>query len=200
MNAIVILSVIVLIFALGGFAYAIIKHKNKNIKKNKSINKIKIKSKSEKTLKNKNGKLETKGSYCDVVDKYLFRKEVKLFVLINKILPPGYIAFPKVGVDKILEPIGSHALFNSIKGEYVDLVIFEQETMKPRIVIDIYDGSIGDEQLDVETPQVIEALKSAELPIVSVKVKSDYDIEEIKTPIFKILFPEEAKESDKNIE
>ena len=199
MNIIIALSVIALLFFLCGFAYAIIKFKQKKSKTtNNRPKKIKLKTKEKKNSisKNKNGKLETKGSYCDTVDKFLYRKEIKLFILINKALPKGYIAFPRIGVDTILEPVGSRALYDSIKGQYVDLVIFEQETMKPKIVVDVYDGSIGDEQLDIESPQVIEALKSAELPVVYFKVKSDYTVDEIKEPILKILEPQEENSGD----
>lgn len=165
------------------------------LRKNK-IKKIKDKVKKEKKPfsfgfkkinKNKNGKLETKGSYCDTVDKFLYRKEIKVYVLINKILPKGYIAFPKIALKSILEPVGSHALFDAVKSKVVDIVVFERETMKPRAVIDIFDGSIGDEQLDTFSPNVVEALKSAELPIVSVKVKTDYDQKELENQILSAL-------------
>ena len=102
--------------------------------------------------------------------------------------------FPKVGVDTILEPVGSHVLYDSIRDRYVDLVIFDLETMKPRLVIDIFDGSIGDEQLETEAPEVIEALKSAELPIVPIKVKTSYTPEELKEPIMAILEPKPDEE------
>lgn len=138
-------------------------------------------------LRNKNGKLETKPSYCDTVDKFLYRKEVKIFILISKVLPKGYIAFPKISLGTILEPIGSPALFNSVKDKTVDFVIFDQETMKPKAVVDVYDGSIGDEQLDMLDERLVIALKSAQLPVVSFKVKTDYDIDEIKKPIYEAL-------------
>ncbi len=102
-------------------------------------------------------------------------------------MPKGYIVFPKVGLDLILAPVGNKSLYESIQGKYVDLVIFEEDTMKPRIAVDLYDGSIGDEQLDIENPDIIKALQVAELPMISFKVKPEYTEEEIKDPIFKIL-------------
>ena len=59
--------------------------------------------------------------------------------------------------------------------------------MKPKAVVDIFDGSIGDEQLDTFSPVVVDALKSAELPIISIKVKTDYDPSEIEKQIFEAL-------------
>lgn len=159
-------------------------------KKQKKEKKEKRAQKKEQKREEKLAKLEAmkkKGAYCDTVDKFLYRKEIKIFILINRILPKGYIVFPKIGLDTILEPIGDHALYDSVKGKYVDFVIFKQDTMKPVAVVDIFDGSIDDEQLDVNCPEVVEALNSAELPIVSFKVKPDYAEDEIKTPIYNAL-------------
>ncbi len=196
MGWIVALSVIGVLIAMFIFGRALVIWRRKRAGKEvKRPRKIRLKrKKEEKQLRNQNGKLDTKGSYCDVVDKYLFRKELKLFVLISKILPKSYIVFPKVGVDTILEPVGSHTLYNSIRDRYVDLAIFELETMRPRMVIDIFDGSIGDEQLETETPEVIEALKSAELPLISIKVQTAYDPEELKEQIMAALEPKQDED------
>ena len=198
MGWIVALSVIGVLIILIIFSYSLLKWNKKRAEKlkEKGLKKIKLKKPKEKSLRKKDGKLEIKGSYCDVVDKFLYRKELKLFVLVSKVLPKGYIVFPKIGVDTILEPIGSHALYDSIRDRYVDLVVFELETMKPKLVIDIYDGSIGDEQLEIESPSVLEALKSAELPYISIKVKTDYTVEELKEPIMNILEPKEDAPSE----
>ena len=102
-------------------------------------------------------------------------------------LPKGYVAFPKVGIDTILEPVGRKDLFNKIADKYLDIVIFDEYTMKPKVAIDIFDGSIGDEQLDVNSPDVIKALQIAELPLISIKVKTDYTQDEIKNPIYEAL-------------
>lgn len=110
-----------------------------------------------------------------------------MLVLINKILPKGFIVFPKVGVDLILAPVGNKSLYDSIRGKYLDLVIFEDITMKPRLAIDLHDGTIGDEELEVDSPEVVNALKVAELPLISFKIKTDYEIDEIKNPILKEL-------------
>lgn len=146
--------------------------------------------------KQKKNKEEEKKGFIDIGEKFLFRKEIKVLSLINRILPKEYIAFPKVGIDLILTPIGNHDLYDSIKDKYIDLVIFEEATMKPKIAIDLFDGSIGDEQLDIESPEVLQALKLAELPILEIKVKFNYTEKEIKEPIFKILGIKDDLNSD----
>lgn len=195
MGWIIAFSSITLIGIIIFSAYKFVQYKKKK-GKNKVQKIKKEKPIKEKAKRNKHGKLELKGSYCDTVDKFLYRKEVKMLIAISKVLPKEYVVFPKIGIDTVLEPIGSHALFDSVKGKYLDFVVFHQETMKPKLAIDIFDGSIGDEQLDQQSPQVHEALKSAELPVVIIRVKTDYDFEELRKQIWTGLGIEE--EVDKN--
>lgn len=191
------IAVVALIFVL---AFGLRKNKIKKTKDKAKKEKKPFSFGFKKINKNKNGKLETKGSYCDTVDKFLYRKEIKVYVLINKILPKEFIAFPKISLKSILEPVGSHALYDLVKGKVVDIVVFERETMKPRAVIDIFDGSIGDEQLDTFSPNVVDALKSAELPIVSVKVKTDYDQRELELQLLDALGLNITQEEPQNSE
>lgn len=176
------------------FAYYFLK-KRKKVKKDKTPKpKKEKKTKVKKEKKNRNEDEDKfKGSYVDTVSKYLFRKELKLLILVNRILPKGFIVFPKVGVDLILVPVGNRTLYDSIHGKYIDMVIFEERTMKPKVVIDVYDGTIGDEQLDIESPEVIRAIETALIPMVTFRLKAEYTEEEIKTPILKALGITEEK-------
>jgi hypothetical protein len=190
----IIVGVVILALIAGVVLYKIYKYRQKK-------GSGKPKTKNVKVKKDKKGKeaekIDLKGSYVDLTGKFLFRKELKILVLINHILPKGYLIFPKIGADLIMEPVGSRNLYNSICGKYIDFVIFEEATMKPRVAIDVYDGSIGDEQLNIESPEVITALESAQLPIVSIKIKSDYSTDEIKNPIWEALGLMDKKEGDK---
>lgn len=152
--------------------------REKPAKKEKEVKVKKVKSKNEEFF-------DLKGASVDTVDKFLYRKEIKLLVLINKILPKGFIVFPKIGIDLVLAPVGNKSLYDTIRGKYLDLVVFEEITMKPRLAIDLHDGTIGDEQLEIDSPEVINALKIAELPLISFKIKTDYELDEIKIPILK---------------
>ena len=183
---IIALSVVAFVLILFLILTYVRKRKAKSAGKKVKEKKSK-KEKNVKKTKTNPEEISTKGAYCDTVEKFLFRKEIKVFVLINKILPKGYICFPKIGLKTILQPIGSHELFNAVKEKFVDFVVFKLETMKPLAVVDIYDGSIDDEQINIDCPEVVEALKSAELPIISLRVKPDYSIEEIKQPLFDAL-------------
>lgn len=172
------------------------KQKKEKVKKEK----IKLTSKNKKNVENNNA-AELKGAFVDVVDKFLYRKELKVLVLVSKVLPKGYIAFPKIGLDTILEPVGRKDLFNMVANKHIDIVIFDEMTMKPKVAIDIFDGSIGDEQLDLTSPEVVQALQIAELPLIKIKVKTDYTQDEIKNPIYEALgLQVNTEDEKKNVE
>lgn len=169
------------------------KGKPKKIKSEKPLKRKRIWFKKED--RNKNA-LPLKSAYVDVVDKFLYRKELKLFVLISKVLPKGYIAFPKISLDTILEPVGKHDLFDLVKNYKMDIVVFDELSMKPKVAIDIYDGSIGDESVINYAPDVVKALEIAELPLVSYKVKNEYTQSEIQDELFKALGLTQAKDEE----
>lgn len=203
MTAFIVIGSFVILFAIVYFVIRIIKKRRLNeTTVNKKDKKIKIqKEKKSKEIKETDGHIEIKGSYVDLVNKFLFRKEFKVLVLVTRILPKGYVAFPKIGLDTILEPVGRKDLFERIKNCYLDIVIFDEVTMKPKAAIDIFDGSIGDEQVEIATPDVTFALKTVELPLISLKVKTDYSENEIKDPIYKALnINVEEKKEDENME
>ena len=186
-----ILFIVILMFVL--------KISKKFKPKNRIKKEKKPKIKKAKIITNNNA-VEVQGSYVDLVDKFLFRKEVKLLVLISKILPKGYVIFPKISLGSILEPVGRKNLFISVQNKILDFVIFEESTMKPALAVDVYDGTIGDEQLNQTDDIAIQALNSANLPLVSFKVKTDYTEEEIKTPIYDALGLNKEKEEEKGEE
>lgn len=196
-NSLIILLIILGFVALIAFYYAIKKYWDfKKAKKGKKDVKEKQSKVAKKEIKrkkrieqrrNREDEKNFEGASMDIEGKFLYSKEMKILSLINHILPKGYVAFPKVLIGLILTPVGNRNLYDSVKNNYLDLVIFEESTMQPKIAIDLFDGSLGDEQLNFEHPNVIKALKLAELPILEIKVKITYTEEEIKTPIFKLL-------------
>ena len=129
-----------------------------------------------------------------VVEKFMCRKEVEFYYFLNSILPKDKIAFPKVGVDNLLFPTTNKVAYNNLMSKYVDFVVFDEQTMKPLLVIDVYDDSYNDEILDEQEPFVKKVLKEVKLPIISIKIKGKYDAEEVKNKILEIINP------NKNIE
>lgn len=188
MSPVIIIFAVILFLVLAYLVLRFFKFRKKKTKE-KKVKEKKVKEKKVKKQKEESSSnlVELKSSYVDVVDKFLFRKELKVLVLISRVLPKGYVVFPKIGLDTILEPVGKKDLYDSVKDENIDLVVFDELTMKPKIAIDIFDGSIGDEQVEIASPMIIKALEIAKLPLISFKVKTDYTEAEIKEPIYKAL-------------
>lgn len=151
------------------------------------------KRKNEKLMKNST---KINGSFISLQlkNKYMVRKQLKFYYLLRKILPKEYIAFPQVGVDNLCSPVGNRIEYNKILSKYVDFVIFEESSMKPLLVIDVYDSTYGDESIQEFEPDVVKALEAIKLPLVQFLIKDDFNENEVKSKIMNILEP--PKEED----
>lgn len=126
-----------------------------------------------------------------IADQYMDVREVIFYEYLQRALPHNCVAFPKVGVDSILKPKGSKNSYNSILSKYVDYIVFNKQTMKPVLYVDLYDDSLNEQILKEEDKNVENALKAVKLPKISVKVTEDnkYDIESLKYEIANALDP-----------
>lgn len=147
--------------------------------------------------KHENTSLDNSGSVqmnLELKPKYMVKKQLKFYYLLHKILPKEYIAFPNVGVDNLCTPLGNRVGYNKILSKYVDFAIFEEATMKPVAVIDVFDMSYGDEAIEEFEPEVVEALKAINLPLVQFLIKDEFDEQEIKKKIMGAIAPEQSLE------
>jgi len=159
------------------------------IKKNAFKFVPKIKTKKE----NKIEKIDT----VKLVDKYMYRREVKVLVALNQVLPRTYISLPKVCVGNLIEPEGLKVAYNKFKDYFVDFVVFEESTMKPLLVVDVYDNSFEDELLKEKYPKLIELFKSIELPILEFAVRSEVDASVLKEKLYTALKIEQKQNVNK---
>lgn len=122
---------------------------------------------------------------------YMDYREVIFYEYLQRALPDGCVAFPRVGVDNIVEPKGSKNFYNAIMSKYVDYVVFMKKTMKPILYIDLYEDSLSEQILKEEDKNVEGALKAVKLPKLSIKVNADnfYDVETLKYDIAEIIDP-----------
>lgn len=188
----------VFLYLIGGtFALMILYYIFKFINK-KGLLKFdsKIKTKKEEKHKELVG-----GDTIRVVEKYMFRREVKVLIALNQILPRQFISLPKVAVANLIEPVGSKQLYNSIKEFFVDFVVFEEATMKPLLVVDVYDNSFDDELLKNHNPELIEIFKKLKIKVIDFAVKGDINMQELKEKLYLALGlgtesrPEQKKEN-----
>jgi hypothetical protein len=154
-------------------------------------NKIKVKKDKSKPILSNVGTVS-------LVDKYMYRREVNALIALNKVLPRQYITLPKVSIANLVMPEGTRNLYNTIKEYFVDFVIFEEATMKPVLIVDVYDNSFEDELLKYRHPDLIEVLNQLKLDCVEIAVRGDIDLELLKNKLFKALDLEEKPSNKEN--
>lgn len=106
---------------------------------------------------------------------YLSNNEVKFLAIFQNSLPSEYVAFPKVVMNTLVKPDGGLVVYNEIKDDILDVVVFLKSKMQPVLVVDIIDPSKGDKALTKYSEYTEKSLKSLSLPILSVQLDHDYD-------------------------
>lgn len=151
--------------------------------KKKGIVKTELKVKKEKKPAEKQVKADT----LRITEKYMYRRELKVLIALNQVLSRQYISLPKIALGKILEPDGNKTLYNKIKDHFVDFVVFEEATMKPLAIVDVYDNSFEDELIKDANPELYQVLKNLKLPVVELPVRGDVDMALLKEKMFAAL-------------
>lgn len=158
------------------------------IKKNVFAPKVKTNVKKEKKIE--------KSENITLVEKYMYRREIKVLIALNQILPRTYLSLPKVAVGKITQPEGSKIIYNKYKDFFVDFVVFEEATMKPLAVVDVYDNSFDDELIKDRYPELLDLFTFLGLPVVSIAVRNEVDNALLKEKMYSAL-KIDASQTDK---
>lgn len=121
----------------------------------------------------------------DVELKKTFMKQNEMTFLKNlyKILPAEFIAFPRVGVDNVVQPKGDKVLYNTILSQYLDVCVFLKKTMEPVLAIDLYEASPIEQQMKQLHPNVVKALATVKLPLLTYQLSEEYDLAELRTKV-----------------
>ncbi len=118
---------------------------------------------------------------------YVSEKEMSFLYALAKALPNELIAFPMVGVDRLVVPEKDKLIFNAITSKYVDVCVFLRKGMKPVLVIDLYEEGGVSEKLKTMDENVVRALNKVKIPVMKYAVRVDYDIDEMKMKIIQNL-------------
>jgi hypothetical protein len=121
------------------------------------------------------GKLEV-----ELNKEYVSEPEMKLLECVHRALPKDFIAFPRVGVDKIVSPTKNLVAYNSIMSKYVDICVFLRKTMEPVLAIDIMWDNTAKQQFAEMDTNVIDVLKAVKLKVVKIKIEPAYDLSALK--------------------
>ena len=174
---IVIVVIVCGVLLLGGWLYK----KYKTHKKN-HIPKPKIKKQ-----KKKKQTAEVKNVSLTVITPFMERKEILFWKYLNMILPKGMVAVPKVGLNTLVMPDGDRNIFNLVSDKALDFVIFLEEDMSVKLVIDIYDNSFNDRGLSEQDPYLVDILSKLKIKVLQVLVANDFDKQKTRKDIYKAL-------------
>ena len=114
------------------------------------------------------------------INKYCSEEEMKFLDSLHMALPKEFIAFPKVGVDNLVEPGKNRLAYNSIMAKYVDVVVFYRKNMQPVLVVDLVKENVAVSQLRGMDEDVVAVLKSIKMPVVKIKVEKAYNLESLR--------------------
>ncbi len=114
--------------------------------------------------------------------------ERNFYDVLNQIVQKhDVLLFAKVRLEDLLLTYGNgHERFgsrNRIKSRHVDFLLCGKKTINPLIAIELDDSSHNNEDRIERDNFVDNALQSAGLPILHVKVKSFYDLRELEDQI-----------------
>lgn len=126
---------------------------------------------------------EPKVVHVELKKRYMKENEVSFLKNLYKILPSDFIAFPRVGVDNLVQPKNDKVLYNSILSQYVDVCVFLKSTMEPILAIDLYEASPVEQQMKQLHPNVIKALKTVNIPILSYQLSEEYNLIELRARV-----------------
>ena len=132
-------------------------------------------------------KQQPKEYNLEIKKPYLRFEELKFLETLNKVLPAECVAFPKVGVDAMVNPKGDKVGYNTIVGKYVDVCVFLIKTMEPLLVIDLVEDNTLKQGLKIMDNNVIKALNSVKIPIIKYAMSEKIDKEDLKTRVLKSL-------------
>ena len=132
----------------------------------------------------------------EIKEKFMFQIEIKVLEILNSIDSQKYLALPKVCIGSMILPKGSKNVYNLLSSKVLDYVIFDRQTMKPILVVDIFDNTFNDEALAEQDPNLTKILADLKLPVVSIMVKNTVNEQKFKQEVTKYL-PKEEKEEEK---
>lgn len=184
MEALIIVIIAAAVICVIAFLYWLFKKKLGvaiKLPKHKKEKKPKQKQPEKKSL------YEIKKFNLELTDKFMYRKELLLWRYMISILPRTFIVIPKVSIPSIVNPNGDKNLYNDVIDKTLDLVVFDEQNMRPLLAIDIFDNTYGDERMDEQDPKLYAIISKLGLKMVHVHMKLDFNKEEIKRQVYKEL-------------
>ena len=121
--------------------------------------------------------------YVELKKRYLKPEEVSFLKSLSKVLPAEFVAYPKVGVDNLVQPKNDKVLYNTILSQYIDVCVFLRTTMEPVLAIDLFSPSPVEQQMKKLHPNVIKAMQTVKIPLIQFQVAEEYNLIELRTKV-----------------
>ena len=121
--------------------------------------------------------------YVELKKRYLKPEEVSFLKSLSKVLPAEFVAYPKVGVDNLVQPKNDKVLYNTILSQYIDVCVFLRTTMEPVLAIDLFSPSPVEQQMKKLYPNVIKAMQTVKIPLIQFQIAEEYNLIELRTRV-----------------
>lgn len=125
--------------------------------------------------------------YVEIKKCYLKPEEVSFLKSLAKVLPAEFVAYPKVGVDNLVQPKNDKVLYNTILSQYIDVCVFLRTTMEPILAIDLFSASPVEQQMKKLHPNVIKAMQTVKIPLIQYQVSEEYNLIELRTKVIEAM-------------
>ena len=125
--------------------------------------------------------------YVEIKKCYLKPEEVSFLKSLAKVLPAEFVAYPKVGVDNLVQPKNDKVLYNTILSQYIDVCVFLRTTMEPILAIDLFSASPVEQQMKKLHPNVIKAMQTVKIPLIQYQIAEEYNLIELRTKVIEAM-------------
>ena len=187
MDILLIIIIVAAACCVISFFYWFFKKKLKISKKSTKPPKPKKQKKQKQKQLEKKSLYEIKKFNLVLTEKFMYRKELLFWKYLNSILPHTFVAVPKVAMASLVSTDGDKNLYNEIASKTLDIVVFDEQTMRPILVVDVYDNSYNDDCLEEQDPKLYEIVTKLGLKVVKVLMQLNLNKEEIKRQIYQKL-------------
>jgi len=120
-------------------------------------------------------------------DYLLTKAERSFYGVLQHAVAGQYLIFAKIRVaDLLWMPKGTESRqshFNKIQAKHIDFVLCDNDTVRPLLAIELDDSSHDTAKRQSRDGFVDEALKAAGLPLLRVRARAAYNVEEVKASI-----------------
>lgn len=104
-------------------------------------------------------------------ERQLTQKEIAVLDILIKHFSDRFVIMPKVPLHEIIAPKASRVFYDVVADTVLDFVFIDKKTLRPILVVDVFDNSFGDESLTEVAQHAATAIKSVRLHLVSIQIR-----------------------------